>query len=123
MAVRAELMIDTREQVTGDRAQPGKSNSSVSGCPLPPIYCLLSIGMSEDNSNSTRRRIGTGWFALALLAVIVGIEFAFPNGSTAQMGALAVAVAFFGSIIAWRSFGSPMAPPPPAPKRPDGLPP
>ena len=49
-------------------------------------------------------RMRAGAAALALLAVIIGIEFTFPNGSSAQMYALAVAVVFFGSIIAWRTF-------------------
>jgi len=60
--------------------------------------------MSDDNSNSKRSWTQGGWFGLALLAVIVGIELAFPRWSTAQMCALGVAVVFFGSIIAWRTF-------------------
>jgi len=44
--------------------------------------------------------MSNGWYALGLLAVIVGIEFLFPNGSTGQMVALAASVLFFGSIIA-----------------------
>lgn len=60
--------------------------------------------MAESNSNHTRPRAHNGWFGLALLAVIIGIEFSFPNWSTAQMCALAGAVVVFGSIIAWRSF-------------------
>lgn len=57
---------------------------------------------------SKNRWFRKGWFALALLAVIVGIEFAFENGSAAQMYALAGAVVFFGSIIAWRTFHRPV---------------
>ncbi len=68
--------------------------------PRPCYNAKMGVG----NSNSNRPRTRKGWFALALLAVIIGIEFAFPNGSTAQMCALAVAVVFFGSIIAWRTF-------------------
>ena len=60
--------------------------------------------MSEGNSNANRPPTRSGWFALALLAVIIGIEFIFPNGSAAQMYALGVAIVFFGSIIARRSF-------------------
>lgn len=44
-----------------------------------------------------------GWFGVALLAAIIGIELAFPPWSTAQISALAVAGAFFGAIIAWRT--------------------
>lgn len=58
--------------------------------------------------NLNRHWFRTGWFALALLAVIVGIEFAFESGSAAQMVALAGAVVFFGSIIAWRTFYRPV---------------
>ena len=52
----------------------------------------------------TKPRTNGGWFGVALLAVIIGIEFAFPSWSAAQMYALAAAGVFFGSIIAWRSF-------------------
>jgi hypothetical protein len=58
--------------------------------------------------NPSRHWFRTGWYALALLGVIVAIEFAFERGSTAQMVALAGAVVFFGSIIAWRTFYRPV---------------
>ena len=58
--------------------------------------------MSEGTSRPEQPN-HDGWFGVALLAVIVGIEFAFPAWSTAQIYALAVAGAFFGAIIAWRT--------------------
>jgi Sec-independent protein secretion pathway component TatC len=50
-----------------------------------------------------RRWIQEGWFTFALLAVIIGIELAFPSWSKAQLIALAVTAVFFGSILAWRT--------------------
>lgn len=56
----------------------------------------------REYPTATPSRIHTGWFALALLAALVGIEFAFPAWSRAQMYALGIAIVFFGSITAWR---------------------
>jgi hypothetical protein len=62
--------------------------------------------MNEEDPHSDRPWAGNGWFALALLAVLIGIEFIFTNGSKEQIYAIAGAVLFFGAIIAWRTYRS-----------------
>lgn len=59
--------------------------------------------MNHDNSHTQRLPVSNGWYALLLLTVIVGIEFAFESGSNGRTLALAGAVIVFGSIIAWRT--------------------
>ncbi len=60
--------------------------------------------MSKGNVDTASPRTPGAWFTIVLLAVIVGIELAFPSWSAAQMAALGVAAVFFGAILAWCRF-------------------
>jgi hypothetical protein len=55
-------------------------------------------------SSTGLRTYRSAWFTVTLLAAIIAIELAFPAWSRAQLVAVGVTGAIFGSILAWQAW-------------------